>query len=380
LQVRRWSIFGTLYAIIIASTIVMLVLSIPYGVYAVFYTQLSNSTPIITPSSNIGFFPVYIALLELELPLTPSFGVLFLGLTAFFVLMFVIASVQGGGFIRALVASAREGPAALFRNPLTGMIVILGASLLATVGLQYAQSSVGVQTGGLSGDPFLLLMDFTIAPLIEEVGYRLILIGVPLAVLLLATRPSAKKLLRTLWRPSAAWEEERTSDPGYVSPPTETLKHFAYFLIVLSSIIFGLAHYLSGAGWDIGKVSEAALDGVALAYLYVRYGLHASILYHWAVDYATNAFAFYGQGVYGIPWTNNSSYSLLPTIQVLFLVGLPGILLLMDMFLRRLSKPRMDSTSGPVAPNPVVAPPEAPPESPPPIQTSEPGATPGIDE
>ena len=145
-------------------------------------------------------------------------------------------------------------------------------------------------------------------------------------------------MLKALWRPSSAWEGVSGGETEVYSAPT--LKLLVYFLVALSSILFGLAHYLSGAGWDIGKVSEAALDGVALAYLYVRYGLHASIIFHWAVDYASNAFAFYGQAAYGISWTSNSVYSLVPTIDIVFLLGLPGLLYFANRLLKRVINTR----------------------------------------
>ncbi|MDA4132423.1 MAG: CPBP family glutamic-type intramembrane protease, partial [Thaumarchaeota archaeon] len=281
----RWNAFGIVYAAIIAFTVVLLVLSIPFGVYAVFFTHLSTTY---TYQNLIAYFPIYIGLLEFSLPLRPSFGLLFLSLTALYAVFLVVAGLQGGGLRRAVNEACEEGPRALLRNPLSATTMILGATLLATVVLDLFQTSVGVQTGGLSGDSFLLFLDLTISPLIEEVGFRFFLIGVPVFVLvLLATRPSARKLVKTLWRPSAAWEEGALPGAGQLRVPSDTLKNFAIFLIAVSSILFGLAHYLSGAGWDIGKVSEAALDGVALGYLYVRYGLHASILFHWAVDYAT---------------------------------------------------------------------------------------------
>lgn len=354
MQTPRWNAFGVIYAAIIGLTLIMLVLSIPYGTYAVFFTHLSTSY---TYATDIGYLPIYIGLLTISLPVTPSFGLLFLGLTVIYVLCLLLAAVQGGGFGRALTSAAKEGPGALLRNPLSAMIMILGATLLATVILQSFQTAVGVQTGGLSGDSFLLFMDLTISPVIEEIGYRFFLIGVPLFVLLLATRPPVKKLAKTLWRPSDAWEDEPNPDPDHMQVPSTTLRNFTYFLIAFSSIIFGLAHFLSGAGWDAGKISEAALDGVALAYLYVRYGLHASILFHWAVDYATNAFAFYGQGVYGISWTANSNFSLIPTLDVLILVGLPGLLFFVNLFLKRVIRTRTNSSPDESPPSTSTVPP-----------------------
>jgi hypothetical protein len=341
LEPPGWNAFGILYGAIVASCCAMLVLSIPFGTYAVFFTHLSSSY---NSQTLIGYLPIYIGLVQVDIPLTPSFGVLYLALTALYLFFLVVAAVQGGGFFRTLSSAAHQGPGALLRNPLTGTTMLLGATLLATVILESVQTSVGVQTGGLSGDSFLLFMDLTLSPLIEEIGFRFFLIGVPLFVLLLATRQSAKKLVRCLWRPSAAWDVGPNADPETLQVSTGTLRGFTYFLVAFSGILFGLAHYLSGAGWDIGKVSEAALDGVILGYLYVRYGLHASIIFHWAVDFASNAFAFYGQGVYGISWTANSNFSLIPTYDILVLVGLPGLLYFVNLFLKRVIRPQQETT------------------------------------
>jgi Type II CAAX prenyl endopeptidase Rce1-like len=346
LERPRIDYIGTVYAAIIAFTLVLLVLSIPFGTYAIFSPHLSTSVPAITYKTQIAFVPIYIGIFTVELPLSPTFGELFLFLTAVFSACLALAAVQGGGIVRALRASYREGVGALLRNPLSATVMILGATLLATIVLDILQTSAGVATGGLSGDPYELLISFTLAPLIEEVGFRFFLIGVPLFVILLLGRSSARRALTTLWRPSASWEGVRGDEPDAMA--ASSLKLLAYLLIVVSSVVFGAAHYLSGAGWDIGKVSEAALDGVALAYLYVRYGLHAAIIFHWIVDFASNAFAFYGQATYGVSWTANSSYSLIPTIDIVLLVGLPGLLYFANLFLRRLLEARADPAAEPV--------------------------------
>ncbi|MDA4134637.1 MAG: CPBP family intramembrane metalloprotease [Thaumarchaeota archaeon] len=334
----RINILGVVYSAIIALTLVMFVLSIPYGAYAIFSPNLSTSVPPYTYQTLVSSVPIYIGLFTVSLPLTPSFGILFVSLTALFSIFIALAFVQGGGFIRALRSASREGVGALLQNPLSATIMILGATLLATIVLDLFQNSVGVSAGGLSGDPYDLLVSFTLAPLIEEVGFRFFLIGVPLFIVLLLTRSGSRRMLKSLWRPSAAWEAEPGEEPN--EAVKSSLRLLVYFLIALSSILFGLAHYLSGAGWDIGKVSEAALDGVALAYLYVRYGLHASIIFHWAVDFASNAFAFYGQAAYGISWTSNSVYSVVPTIDIVILVGLPGLLYFANLFFKRVINTR----------------------------------------
>ncbi len=340
----KLDIIGSAYAVVVAFTLLLMVLSIPFGAYAVFSPHLSTNG--YTYNTQIASVPMYIGLFAIALPLSPTFGALFLSLTTIYALFIGLAAAQGGGFPRALRAASKEGMGALLRNPLSATIMILGATLLATIILDLFQTSAGVPVGGLSGDPYELLVSFSLAPLIEEVGFRFFLIGVPLFVVLLLTRSDTGRMLRALWRPSSAWEGSGSEEPSSMS--AGSLKLLVYFLIVLSSVLFGLAHYLSGAGWDIGKVSEAALDGVALAYLYVRYGLHASIIFHWVVDFAANGFAFYGQAAYGVSWTANSVYTLVPTVDIVLLLGLPGLLYFANLLLRRLIGQRETPAEYPV--------------------------------
>ncbi len=332
----RISVSGLLYGVIVVFTLVVLIGSIPFGTYAIFSSHLSTTG--LSYQSQFLYVPIYIGLFMVNLPLTPTVAELYLSLTALFVFFIALAAVQGGGLIRALKGASRDGMGDLLRNPLSATVMILGATLLATIILDLFQTSAGVSTGGLSGDPYLLLVDFTLAPLIEEVGFRFFLIGVPLFVILLLMKSNARRMLKALWRPSSSWEGISADSPQGLA--TGSLKLLVYFLIALSSIIFGVAHFVSGAGWGIGKISEAALDGVALAYLYVRYGLHTSIIFHWAVDFASNGYAFYGQAVYGVPYTANSLYSLVPTVDIVFIAGIPGLLYIVNLLLKRAQGPR----------------------------------------
>ena len=68
----------------------------------------------------------------------------------------------------------------------------------------------------------------------------------------------------------------------------------AFILIVVSSVLFGLAHF---DGWGWSKVPDAALGGLLFAYIYVQYGLYASILAHCANDVLTTVTYTVGAGV-----------------------------------------------------------------------------------
>ena len=63
-----------------------------------------------------------------------------------------------------------------------------------------------------------------------------------------------------------------------------------FFTIIGSSLVFGLTHFLSGAGWEIGKISTAMVSGLALGLVYLRYGAYAPILLHWFFNYYFGAF------------------------------------------------------------------------------------------
>jgi membrane protease YdiL (CAAX protease family) len=52
-------------------------------------------------------------------------------------------------------------------------------------------------------------------------------------------------------------------------------------MVIFTSIIFGLGHFLLGGGWEIGKTTSATLAGLILALSYLAYGAQASIIIHW---------------------------------------------------------------------------------------------------
>ncbi len=241
-----------LYSLAVVSAIVMFVLSVPVGFYTVFFTTLSTHTPPYNAQTQYQV-PVYIALLTIRLPFDASYGVTFAVLTAVIVLFIALAAWQGGGIVKALKATPQEGVSPLLRNPLTATVIILGASLLLTILLDYVQTSAGVATGGVSGDPLELLISFVLAPFIEEIGYRFFLIGFPLFLVLLLTRDSLGRAVKTLWRPSAAWDADAS---GARPQLQEYHKLLVVLLVALSAVVFGLAHYLSGAGWSVGKIER----------------------------------------------------------------------------------------------------------------------------
>jgi len=339
----------------------MMLVSFPVGLYTVFGTHLSSnytaSTPITAVTYNFVFGTV-------ELPFESNLGGLFVFVSVIYLGLLLLAAWQGAGVLKALRASVSGGYNALFTNPLVATIVMLGAISFVTQLVDTFQTDAGISTGALTGDPFALLVNFTLAPLLEETTFRLIMIGLSVLVLsLIMFRDlSPVKAARALWRPSSVWDTdegaeavevetvrsfETTSPSMFPDSPSDSLKIRAikpvvYVFLVLSSVIFGYAHYASGAGWGPGKISEAALAGLALGYLYIKYGFQASVLLHWANNYVGSVFAFLGQAVFGVPWTSNtgSFLDIIPTLDIVYLLGVPSTLIVANELLKRLTANR----------------------------------------
>lgn len=132
-----------------------------------------------------------------------------------------------------------------------------------------------------------LMVGLAVASVWEEVVSRILFIGVPLCII---NAFSIKK----------SWEQRAVQDDLSVTDEVETPKELQWYnyllggnieitpfvtvLIVISSVLFGLAHSNS---WNYWKVVPTTVAGLAFGYLFVKKGVHAAILLHFAFDYLT---------------------------------------------------------------------------------------------
>ncbi len=342
---------------IIIFTVAMMFVSFPAGLYTVFGTHLSNSYTASTRVTALTYDFVFASVqIPVFGPIFSTLGGIFVLFSAIYFAFLVFAARQGSGLLGALRSSTTRGYDALFTNPLAATTVLVGATSLMTQLVDSVQTNAGISTGSLSGDPFSLLVDFTVAPLLEETTFRVIMLGIPVLVLslILLRGFSLKKAAKVLWRPSSFWDVDETEE--VVTPRTfsdtspsifpdqqadslkvRAMKPIVYVFLLLSSLIFGYAHYASGAGWGPGKISEAALAGLALGYLYVKYGFHTNVLLHWSINYVGSVFSFLAQGLWGVPWTSNtgSFLDVIPTVEIIFLLGVPSALIVANELLKQ---------------------------------------------
>lgn len=132
----------------------------------------------------------------------------------------------------------------------------------------------------------------------EEIASRVLYVGVPLAIY------NAFK--------------GRKGMLGGLFGGTGRIGRSEIVLILLSASLFGIAH----AGWGPWKVLPTFLSGLIFGYLFVKVGLHASIIVHFLIDYAS----FFWEIV---PWAENAQWVYAVLILVFIAVGIfnMGVLL-----------------------------------------------------
>ncbi|MDR1405421.1 MAG: CPBP family intramembrane metalloprotease [Candidatus Methanoplasma sp.] len=155
---------------------------------------------------------------------------------------------------------------------LSAMIFINFAVVLITSLLGYETS---VPSLGDKTEQMFLLAD---AAVWEEIITRLLYIGVPMTLISLAVTRKAKSL--------------KCLFGGFGMSLT------AVALIVISGTVFGLAHY-PGWGEQTWKVLTAGIMGAFLGYIFVRFGIYATILLHFINNYMSS-FDWIGIGGLGI--------------------------------------------------------------------------------
>ena len=304
-----------LFCAILVLTMLLAALSIPAGLYAVFFTTISPTKGPFTPAQAIGIF---IGPVAVGIPIPGTFGEVFASFCILYAALLALAATQGRSLFSALGDSLRGTASSIFSNRLLVTLVSIGFITFTIMIFDSLETAAGVPIGGLSGDPLDLFVSLTVAPLREEFGFRMLLIG---AVALVASVGSPlRSALGAFWRPSALFGG-RPVDP--------LVKPALYAMLLLSSLAFGLAHVATNSGWAIGKLPEAAWAGLVLGYIYIRYGFHVAVLTHWGVDYLGTVYSFLGQGVSGISWVSGGGYALenLMALDLTWMLGLGSFLL-----------------------------------------------------
>lgn len=301
------------YSALVSVIFGLMIFSFPIGVYLFFNSQLGGSIDYQYPLSELEFAQRF----GLEL-LQIGIGELFVVVWVFFLILFTIAVfgpkknfVQVLSPIMAGSYEKQEG------NYLVNTIKWFSIIIILSGVIDIVQQLAGIKTTPPVFENDLLQMMFlTLAPIIEELGFRIILVGIPL-FLLYSHKASAKQLFKSLWHPSA-------------NLPISNSKK-AIIVIVVVGVFFGVSHIISDQ-WSEGKFAQAAMSGIIIGWVYYRYGFVASVLIHWATNYMIFSYGYLVATANETRVMDAFSHSLLQTIEMLLVVtgALAIALLLLD--------------------------------------------------
>lgn len=180
---------------------------------------------------------------------------------------------------------------------------------LLSVIIDTVQQLFGVNLGNpLTENALLSFFYLSAAPLNEEILFRVILLGLPL--LLILSQYRSGNFISFLNHPYNSLSLKKTR---YVIICISVI-------IILNSTIFGMSHVFFGGGYEIGKITQAALGGLVLAWLYYRYGLATAIVFHWISNFVFFAYSIFSYYLFGTPWNTESDSLLLSIISIGFIV------------------------------------------------------------
>ena len=145
-----------------------------------------------------------------------------------------------------------------------------------------------------AGNVWVLLFELANASVYEELVFRALLIGVPLALGSLALNAGLARR-RTPQGGSARRSLHYLVGGNLRATSSRESLLAAWVLLFASSALFGLAH---APGWGWWKVVPAMVAGLGFGYLFLRHGVGAAIIAHFATNYVS---ALSWEGVGGVP-------------------------------------------------------------------------------
>lgn len=282
-----------------------MLLSFPVGTYVVFETDIGDD---ITYAFPISHLESPLGGLSSVIKFEIEIGDVFIFLWSMYGIFFSIATLgPRSNFLQNLMPIMTEGDVSKVSNNMVPIIKWFSILVLISAIINFIQESVGITTSPPQIENNLVqFYAVTLSPLLEELGFRVILIGIPM-FLIYSYRKSFNNFFKSLWGPHE-----------YLDIPN---KKGIVFLILFVGVLFGLAHVLSEDSWSNGKFAQATASGIILGWVYFRYGFVAALLIHWGTNYFIFSFVYFISEVNAISVERAFSHSLLDTMEILFVVA-----------------------------------------------------------
>jgi hypothetical protein len=291
----------------------LLLISFPIGIYVVFESDIGDDINYDYPVTHLDIFSqtdFY------QSPIDITLGDAFVILWMFYLIIFVIALLgPKQHFLKSISSLISMGKYDTKLNYMFAMTKWLSILILISAIINFIQESFGiVTTPPLGGNSLIQFFYVSLAPLLEEFVFRIILIGIPLFVLY-SGRASIRYFVKCLWNPSSLNILDSKK---------------AILLIIFVGISFGFAHIAFSDSWSEGKFAQATAGGIILGWVYLRYGIVVSLLIHWATNYFIFAYAHFISQINYVPLELAFTNPLMSSLEWIFLFsGILGVSILL---------------------------------------------------
>jgi len=283
----------------------LMIVSFPLGAYAIFNSEIGADIDYNFPLEK---FDMFLAGINLQFPLEYEIGDIFITIWSIFIILFVISFLgPKKNFMKTISDILSNGKNSLSDNYMINIIKWFSILVLISAVITIIQESFGIVTEPPdTANDLILFLQISLAPITEEIGFRLILIGIPL-FLIYSHKSSIKFFFKSLWNPYSNLHVYE--------------KRKAIALIIGVGIFFGIAHVISGEPWTDGKILQASIGGIILGWVYFRYGLAAAIILHWATNYFIYSYLFLISEINGISVQNATNHSMIGTFEIILIVS-----------------------------------------------------------
>lgn len=179
-------------------------------------------------------------------------------------------------FFLVMIRSSIGNRSRSFDNPAVYFALVSSAVLIIELAATLIEERIGIGIGGASIDssivtnPYITYVSLIYAPFAEEMGFRIIPIGL---LVFFMTYHKSGNIGDSLY--------------GIVAPGRILKKHEISIsswpfiaMVIATSAVWGYAHVYYGA-WDPGKILPVFIAGISIAYGYLKFGIYMDILMHW---------------------------------------------------------------------------------------------------
>ena len=314
LQNKIYQCIGIPHTALISIILFLMILSFPIGAYLVFNSEIGDDITYEYPMNDLSIF---LAGIGFQIPVEFELGDGFIVLWCLFLILFAV-TIFGPkkSFASVLQSIISFGKYHQLQDNYIITVIKWFSILVVVSGIIISvQEFFGISVEKTSA-PNQLIQFFQIllAPLVEEIGFRVMLIGLPLFALY-SCKSSLRFFVKSLWRP---WHNLDISD---LKKPL--------LIIVIVAIFFGISHVISGEAWSAGKFAQATVSGLIIGWVYFRYGLAPAILIHWAANYFIYSYAYIVADINKIPVETAFTHSLLNGLELtLIATGVISIVIL----------------------------------------------------